>query len=250
MEIHATTVLEDVDEIMDSPDEQVRRTRLERFRLKLNGQAPSVIIKQYLAQDDRNETDNSDRSVDLLHRKIDTLLEERSLLEQQIVALTSQLKLHGDAVEVAKNGYYSMGYFLSKLFVKMRRSYGWRTDYLKATETTPGCTPVTNETVQKWQSANRVPTWAVDQIDQLLFSKRSGQSGPVWTSENKEFLITIFTNDPSLSNIELAALCSAEFGRTITENSIKGEIDRSRKRALLPPKGTRAALRRKNNHQG
>src|SRR3954468_4366210 len=108
MEIHATTVLEDVDEIMDSPDEQVRRTRLERFRLKLNGQAPSVIIKQYLAQDDRNETDNSDRSVDLLHRKIDTLLEERSLLEQQIVALTSQLKLHGDAVEVAKNGYYSM----------------------------------------------------------------------------------------------------------------------------------------------
>jgi hypothetical protein len=56
-----------------------------------------------------------------------------------------------------------------------------------------------------------------------------------WTSENVDYLVERYLSGESVkSNPILANLCSWEFGREVTENGIKGQIDRQRKKGRLP----------------
>jgi hypothetical protein len=132
--------------------------------------------------------------------------------------------------------YYTFDQFLSALQVRMRGTYAWKTGYAKATVKTPGCEEVRTEDIQKWQKSDKVPVRAYEQISILSFEKREGKGAPPWTKQNIAFLVEQYNGkpgDPTKSNAVLAKLCTEEFGRLITENAVKGQVDRCRKKKMI-----------------
>ncbi len=140
---------------------------------------------------------------------------------------------------VPVDGCYLLNDFLHTLACRRGQTYGWRIDYIKASETSPGCRSVKSDDIQKWQKTQLVPVWAYDQIAKLVFPKRKGENGPDWTPEEFDHMIELYLDSiknggKPISNAKLAEQCSNKFGRKITENSIKGAIDRQRKKGRLP----------------
>ena len=226
MDIHPVTILAMVDRIVQAATEDELKTNVEGFRRTLHGTMPSVVLKHLVVRDDA------------LNQEVADLTAEKADLEAKVADLNARLRqlAESSGPGAAENGFYTMEQFLAVLTIKLRRSYGWRIDYVTASQQTDGCTPVKNETVQKWQNSNQVPDWAVTQIDKLEFRKRSGTGGPAWTDENENYLSELYKDDPHQTNLALAKLCEQHFGRPLNENSIKGAIDRLRKRGQLPEK--------------
>lgn len=236
MDIHPTAILAMVDRIVESSTEDDLRTSVEGMRISLRGILPSVILqKLVVAGVDVIETTPLHAHVEELARQVTELTAENAGLEAEVAALRKQLEQRTNST-LPVDGHYTMEQFLAALTAKLRRSYGWRTDYICASQMTEGCTPVENETVQRWQNTNKVPEWAVEQISRLRFRKRTGNSGSTWSDDNEDYLTVLYTTNPTLQNSVLAKLCEEKFGRTINENSIKGALDRLRKRGQVASK--------------
>jgi hypothetical protein len=241
MGIHPITILAMVDRIFEATTEAEMKTTVEGFRRTLQGTPPSVVL-QHLAipGEEVSRTETLQQHIETLKKEVAELVTEKTNLEIEIAELQERLRQIGQIGSsvsgTAENGFYTMEQFLSVLTVKLRRSYGWRTDYVSASQQTEGCRPVANETVQKWQNTNQVPDWAVEQIPKLTFRKRTGTSGLPWSDDNETYLTELYKSDPGQSNQELARLCEEHFGRPINEPSIKGAVDRLRKKGQLPPK--------------
>lgn len=133
-----------------------------------------------------------------------------------------------------ENGCYTMEQFLTKLHCHRSETYAWRVDYIKATNTTPGVRAVRNEEIQQWRKKDEVPTWAYEEVSLLVFPKRKSGGHPTWKTTEYDYLCREYLIDPSRSNLLLSQMCSLEFGRPITEQAIKGSLDRLRKRNRIP----------------
>jgi hypothetical protein len=93
---------------------------------------------------------------------------------------------------------------------------------------------VSTDDIQKWQRDKRVPEWAYTQIGWLQFNHRLGRSGPDWSQDEVTFLVEEYRTDPSQKNLVLAVKCEQRFGRTISEQAIKGAVYRLGRRGILP----------------
>jgi hypothetical protein len=211
----------------------------ENVRRVLNGSAPSVTLR-YLAIAGQRDIESLEDKIEHLQQQVIELVQEKAELESELEKLRVQLHDITNRTIQPVNNYYTMEQFMFVLLRRLRRSYGWRTDYIIATQQTPGCTPVLNETLQKWKNRDQVPDWAVEQIERLHFPERTGLSGVPWTEENEAYLISLYTADPLQSNQTLAHLCEQHFNRPIGENAIKGALDRLRRQDRLPKKRPRA----------
>lgn len=230
MGVHPVVSL--VDHLVQSQSDEDVRVTVQTMRRALEGTTLSSLVIHDL-------NDTPDDEIDRLRSQIIELNTVNASLEVEVENLRSRLqKIEEQPLSCgpSQNGVYTMEQFLSVLTAKMRRSYGWRTDYIIATHETPDCQPVANESIQKWQNSNKVPDWAVHQIDRLIFRKRGGNSAPTWSDEDEQYLTDLYKQDPRQRNRSLANNCEQHFGRTITENSIKGALDRLRKHGSLPKK--------------
>ncbi len=230
----AETVLELFDQIAASSDDGEVLATVATVRQQLGGKPPSIIIKEAVIDG---------------HGRIKELEEKL-----QAMAVTPQ----------AENGFYDLEDFVAALHKKMGRTYGWRVDYVQATQETPDCRKVKNEEIQRWQQTRKVPDWAFEQIEKLVFQQRKGENGPPWSQGEYDFLVALYNGEATskletgdekhqikqgdkyptnstTSNAEFARICSQEFGRPITENAIKGGIDRQRKKGRLPARRKKAA---------
>jgi hypothetical protein len=209
------------------------QTTVHGLQHQLRGTPPSVVL-QHLAIPNSANSDlvatQQANILELSHQLSDLLVENAGyeLKIAELNALIASLQRSNQS----PNGF-TMQDFLGVLVAKMRRSYGWKIDYITASHTTPECVPVENETIQAWQKTDKVPEWAIVQIDKMVFRKRRGSVGPTWTDDNQSFLIETCQQNPALKYKELAQICTRHFGRTLTENGIKGKVDRLRKTGLL-----------------
>lgn len=186
------------------------------FREQLAGQPPSHIFGAMIGRA---------AEVAELQQQLDALVQRNEALERALADLARPVQ--------AVDGYYPLEHFMSVLAAKMGRTYGWRGDFVEACASSPNSRPVPNELIQKWQKEGRVPAWAVEQVAHLVFKKRQGKSGKTWLPEEYDFLANLYDENPAASNAVLAGRCSEQFGREITENGIKGAIDRLRKKDRL-----------------
>ncbi len=123
--------------------------------------------------------------------------------------------------------YYNLADFHAALLIKRGGSHAWKVSYVEAS-TQDGCRLVKNEDIAKWQRTKQVPIWAYEQITVMKFFKRAGKNSPDWTQEEYDYLRDTYNEDPTRQNKELAYRCSVRFERTITEQAIKGALDRLR----------------------
>jgi hypothetical protein len=93
---------------------------------------------------------------------------------------------------------------------------------------------ITASNFQQWRANNQFPLYVVEQIN-AMSSDDMLCRGPRWTEDERQYLVDLYTADPSRSNKTLADACSTQFGRLITECSIKGELDRQRKKGRVSP---------------
>jgi hypothetical protein len=209
MEVHEIeNILHIFDEISQVEDGAELVELVSHVKYKLNGNLPSIIIKELFVITDE---------------KIKSLQFEKEELQSRIE-------------HISHNGKYDFKDFLAALQIKTGRTYGWKTDYIKASENTDNCKKVSNEDFTKWIKNQLVPDWVYDQIQTLNFPKRIGSPAKEWTNHEYEFLVKIHIDDSSRKNIVLAHICSEKFGRDITENAIKGSLDRLRKQNRIPQK--------------
>jgi hypothetical protein len=212
------------------------------IRTTLDGTPPSIILKQFVVTGDPD-----------LSARIRQLETERDSLRTRLAAAT------GGGDVKAENGHYDIAEFLRKLFSVLGRTYGARKDYVAASETTPGCRVVKNEEIQRWQQSRKVPAWAYEQIDRLVYPPRKGANGPNWSDREYNTLVAAYLSsegakavggdvaalrieleeqgyntDSTTTNAKFSEMCTTLFGRDITENSIRGAIDRKRKEGRLP----------------
>jgi hypothetical protein len=212
--------------------ETVRRLRSSLDR------PPSLYLKQFIAEgnidfrlDDSAATDALQAENARLRAQLDELGRECAALRAGVNDLRAHLRPRGDS--------YTMQQFLTILLAKLGRSYAWKVGYIEASNA-DGCTSVSSETIQKWQVSNVVPAWAVEQIDRMIFPRRTGTSGPRWTDEEEDYLRDLYLYDPRATNAFLAEMCAERFDRPINENAIKGALDRLRKRGVVPRKRPRS----------
>jgi hypothetical protein len=171
--------------------------------------------------------------VDGLRREIEGLRAINDHLEKKVSELLAQqARMSPEPVDHS----YTMEQFMLALATKRGRTYGWRTDYARATQETPGCRVVHTDDIQKWQKDNRVPEWAVDQISRMSFKQRIGRAGPEWKPGEVQFLIDLCIANPREPNASLANKCQERFGRDITESSIKGAKFRLNRQGRLETK--------------
>jgi|ERR1019366_1169009 hypothetical protein len=203
-------VLEVFDKItqLDNPDAIMSSISI--VREKLGGNLPSIVIKQLFV---------------LTGEQIKELQTEK----EELIA-----KLSAGSSPTPINGFYEFKAFLMALQVKMGGTYGWRTDCVTASANSPDCKAIRNEDIQKWIKDQLVPDWAYEQVSRLVFQKRTGAAGREWKNTEYEYLGGIYCDDPTTKNTVLAAMCSEKFGREITENAIKGALDRLRKQGKIP----------------
>jgi len=176
-------------------------------------------------------TDDEGVEVGWLRSQIQELKTANDRLEEQVNTLRG---LIADTVPEPVNDHYTIEQFMLRLASKMGRTYGWRTDYAKATHETTGCQPVDTDDIQKWQKERRVPDWAYRQIDLLEFRMRMGRAGPEWKADEVDYLIAEYQADPHQPNATLATKCMKQFGRDISEQAIKGAIYRLGQTGRLP----------------
>lgn len=120
-------------------------------------------------------------------------------------------------------------------------THAWRKNYVDSTHRCDAAIRVTNQTIDRWRSRDIVPKWAVDQITILRFHVRPPVPMQDWTGEEVQFLMDAYQASQGRYR-DLASLCTEKFGRTISENAIKGKIDR------LIKSGRLSNPRRRVNH--
>jgi hypothetical protein len=194
--------------------------RVTTMRTSLNGIAPSIILRQAILRDPDDQ------------ERIEALQHENDGLRVRIAEMAAMVNVPKPNAK----GMYSLEAFLAALQLKRGQTYAWRVDYCVATNNTPNCNVAKNEDVQKWQRTGEVPAWAYEQMAILVFPKRGGKGGPPWTDAEYTYLKNLYLADPSKSNLMFADACTLHFGRPITENAIKGALDRLRKRKEIPGK--------------
>lgn len=221
-------VLSLFDEIVDNAaDDLAVLAKVTILRERLAGSSPSIIVRKLIVVSDEGEI-------------VRVLRSENAELEARLEALSASVEAKPE------NGHYTLAQFHARLHQKMGRTYGWRVDYIESTKTTPDCRIVKTEEIQRWQQTQQVPDWAYDQIDKLIFNKRKGENGPAWSNIEFDFLVALYegtavdgkgekiASNSGTSNLVFSKHCTEKFGRDITENAIKGAIDRLRKKDRLP----------------
>lgn len=168
-----------------------------------------------------------------LKSKIRGLEDDNRRLQATIARLQQQAEIANPA---PVNAHYTVKQFMVALAARRRCTYGWKKDYAQATEETPDCFRVSTDDIQKWQKEDRVPEQAFVQIDWLRYPVRTGKSPPKpnWSEDNLEYLIREYQADPHQPNAGLAKKCTAHFGRTISEQAIKGALFRLGEANRLP----------------
>ena len=127
----------------------------------------------------------------------------------------------------------SIDAFVMKISGKSGRVYGWKTDYIEASKA-DNCTTVTSNMINEWIRDKRIPVWAYEQVDRMIFTQRlSKKYKHAWTIKQTQFLANLYRDSPTSSDAELAFACTQEFGRTITECAIKGALYRLRRKQAI-----------------
>jgi hypothetical protein len=220
---NAETILTMLDRMLhESTSDIDREQTIEGLRRKLHGALPSSVLIG--TNDDSQQAWAYETEINELREQLVAVGQRNTELETSVLALTAQLKPQ------PINGNYTLEQFMAALARRMGRTYGWRTDYVIATKETPGAVKAETTTIQQWQTKRLVPAEYYDQIDRLNFPKRPGKPGQEWSTEDYDFLVELYLKNPAEQNSVLAETCAERFGRPITENSIRGALDRLRKR--------------------
>jgi hypothetical protein len=113
--------------------------------------------------------------------------------------------------------------------------YGWKSSYLAAAR--PGLDniiAVTERQLHTWQKIGHVPAYSVNQVPRMQFKAQTHRGRQRWTAGEYDFLRNLYIKtDGHVKNADLANKCAAAFGRDVTENAIKGALDRLRKNGAI-----------------
>lgn len=154
------TVLKVFDDLVKIDNPEELRESLLYFREKLNGERPSLVIKQLFV---------------LTGEQIETLQQEKNELLKKKPVVHHQ----------PKDGFYDFKNFLEAVQSKRNTTYGWRIDCITASNS-PDCKPIRNEDIQKWMKSQLVPDWAYEQISRMNFPKRATKIQKLAAKRNRK----------------------------------------------------------------
>ena len=150
--------------------------------------------------------------------KLAALTDENAMLRAQLAAQTT-----GITAPVAVDGFYSWGEFFSAVFASLNgKTNRWQTDFAEQTG-------VNLSTIQKWRLTGKVPAINYEMALVLKTTVSASQTRQAWSGDEYDALQILLDTDPRPTYATIASTLTKDFGRKITENAIKGSVDRLKK---------------------
>ena len=84
---------------------------------------------------------------------------------------------------------------------------------------------ITSSHLEKWRVEDRYPTWVIEQL-RMMSKADLPTTKHRWSQADYNFLRDLYLADPSVSDRRLAEILSEKFGCNMTENAVKGALDR------------------------
>jgi len=130
-------------------------------------------------------------------------------------------------------GFVHFAEFYRKVFCKRKGGHGWQVEVMRAFADTSH--PITKHMLDTWAVTEKVPELYYNALDHVTFVKRCRDKPQiVWSANEDQWLANYHLCDPTSTNSALAIACSEKFGRHITENAIRGKLDRLRRTGHVP----------------
>jgi hypothetical protein len=147
-------------------------------------------------------------------KMIADLYQELQAKDAEIDKLKNMLKQNIALETETKKSDYDWIDFVNAGTARIRKSKGFQQAFLE-------CNPQYKwGDLSGWRRLNKVPAEAMELLQNLVVSTEPAR-GRDWTSSEKDFLIKLIKEQPSIKMVDLAMKLSKEFGRTITEGAAK-----------------------------
>jgi hypothetical protein len=160
---------------------------------------------------------------------------EVAQLKRKIAALQRKVERQVDDLQ-SEDGYYTCLQVNAIILLKFGKDHGVKKALVEKNhrerQSNPELPKITEGLWQRWRREDRYPAWAIEQVKAMSHDDLPGKKQP-WTMDEKAYLYGIYSENPQLTNQQLADLCSERFGRHITENGIRGALTRGRNARVL-----------------
>lgn len=210
---------------------------IEALRRLFHGQLPTELLNEVASVQDIAAL-----NAQLAELEGEKVLSERSnqreitQLKRKIAALQRKVEGQIDDLQPSDDGYYTCLQVNAIILLKFGKDHGVKKALVEKNQRERQCNPelpkITDGLWQRWRKENRYPAWAIAQVKAMSRDDLPGKKQP-WTTEEKAYLYGIYSENPLLTNQQLADLCSQRFGRHITDCSIRGALTRARNARLL-----------------
>jgi hypothetical protein len=177
----------------------------------------------------------------LLAVKLDDVREENRIQQRQIEELERQLAARPIPEVLPELEFYSYYDVMEIARRQFGKTHGvlqaWATfnDKLRAHD--PDLPRMTTTLAQSWRKANKFPAWAVDQLRQLDTISMPRMR---WTVAHMAFLKASYLARPTITDEELAQLCTAHFHHEVNTNCVKSKLGHLRALREVPSRDLKA----------
>jgi hypothetical protein len=211
------------------------------MRRLLGDKLPSEVLGKTAPRTRTSEADK--REIKKLRTQIDIIKTEQATTEREKQHLIEDLieqiaKLQAATVTqkpIQSNGGYTrlqVTQIIQERFIKdhgVKKAVVQRNAALR--ESGRNVPKITDNLWQKWRIEDHYPAWAIDQLleltpDDILTNYK-------WSQTDKDYLASLWQDDPKQTNEQLAVACSRHFAHKITDSGIRGMLHRL---GLLRPK--------------
>lgn len=162
-----------------------------------------------------------------LEKQVERTTTRAVLAERRVAELEDKLAFANsnatNSAVVPIDGFYNFIEFRAAVFASLGRDDRWQSEYCEQTG-------VNLSKIQQWRKSGKVPAVNYDMATNLVAPKSEGSKPrQSWTTADYERMETLLNGPDSPNYKTVAAILSTEWGRNITENAIKGAVNRRKR---------------------
>lgn len=188
-------------------------------------------LKEQLAE--KTETERTQE------KRVKSLTQEVEKLQAQVLKLKAAKPKEPKETKETKSSaveFYTNAQFAAIMVERVGKYNGAKRAFedfnTELRKKNPELGVITSSHLEKWRVEDRYPTWVIEQL-RMMSKADLPTSSHRWTQADKDFLRDLYRANPTVSDRRLAEILSERFGCDMTENAVKGALDRLRRKGEI-----------------
>lgn len=185
-------------------------------------------LKEQLAE--KTETERTQE------KRVKSLTQEVEKLQAQVLKLKEAKPKEPKETKSSAVEFYTNAQFAAIMVERVGKYNGAKRAFedfnTELRKKNPELGVITSSHLEKWRVEDRYPTWVIEQL-RMMSKADLPTSSHRWTQADKDFLRDLYRANPTVSDRRLAEILSERFGCDMTENAVKGALDRLRRKGEI-----------------